>query len=199
MRVYIGPYTTWIGPFQIADWLRYVGVSEDRRFKIGEYLATTWVSNACDWVGSKKKRKVKIRIDRYDVWSMDITLAMIILPMLKQLKQDKQGSAFVDSEDVPPHLHKEGAPINLFEDVDIHFHERWEYVINELIWTFSQLQPECNGESAYFTHEKLLPGATLDAMMAAKMDVDEAGLKEYHARIANGLRLFGKYYQNLWD
>ena len=28
---------------------------------------------------------------------------------------------------------------------------------------------------------------------------DEEGMKEYEKRIQNGFRLFGRYYQNLWD
>ena len=35
---------------------------------------------------------------------MDRTLAHIIIPMLKQLKETKHGSAMVDDEDLPPHM-----------------------------------------------------------------------------------------------
>ena len=35
----------------------------------------------------EKERKVNIRIDNYDLWSMDHTLSLIILPMLKKLKE----------------------------------------------------------------------------------------------------------------
>jgi hypothetical protein len=45
-----------------------------------------------------------IKIDRWDTWNMDSTLAPIILPMLKQLREDKHGSGIVDIEDVPEHL-----------------------------------------------------------------------------------------------
>jgi hypothetical protein len=31
------------------------------------------------------------------------------------------------------------------------------------------------------------------------MKVDRAGLEAYQKRMANGFRLFGKYYQGLWD
>ena len=33
-----------------------------------------------------------VKIDRYDTWSMDHTLADIILPMLKQLNTEKHGA-----------------------------------------------------------------------------------------------------------
>ena len=37
------------------------------------------------------RRKIKIQIDKWDTYSMDHTLAMIIYPMLLQLKATKHG------------------------------------------------------------------------------------------------------------
>ena len=34
-------------------------------------------------------QKISVRIDRWDTWSIDTTLAHIIVPMLKQLKESK--------------------------------------------------------------------------------------------------------------
>ena len=102
MKVYIGPYTNWIGPYQIADKIPFI--REQTKEKIGDWLAETWVLDFCSWIDSKKERKIKVRIDPYDTWNMDRTLAVIILPMLKQLKQTKHGSALVDDEDVPPEM-----------------------------------------------------------------------------------------------
>src|SRR6056300_1762589 len=50
------------------------------------------------------KQTEKIRIDPWDTWSMDHTLAPIILPMLKQLKETKHGAPYVDPKDVPIEL-----------------------------------------------------------------------------------------------
>ena len=52
----------------------------------------------------KGNQKVSIRIDPWDTWSMDTTLAHIVLPMLKQLKATKHGAPQVDVEDVPEEL-----------------------------------------------------------------------------------------------
>lgn len=46
------------------------------------------------------ERKVSIRIDRWDTYDMDQTLAMLIVPMLKQLKESKQGAPNTDSTDL---------------------------------------------------------------------------------------------------
>jgi hypothetical protein len=56
------------------------------------------------WIHSKQKRTVKVRIDSYDTWNMDSTLAHIVLPMLKQLIDNTHGSGMVDLEDVPAEL-----------------------------------------------------------------------------------------------
>ena len=47
---------------------------------------------------SKQFKKSKIQIDKFDVWSLDHTLAEIILPCLLQLKDVKHGlpNEFVD-------------------------------------------------------------------------------------------------------
>jgi hypothetical protein len=91
MKVFIGRYQTWWGPYQIADLLQKIGVSEDTCCKIGDWLSKTWVDKACEWIHSKNNRKISIHIDKWDTWGMDNTLAMIILPMLKQLKATKHG------------------------------------------------------------------------------------------------------------
>lgn len=46
MRVKIGPYINWWGPFQIADLLRFVGFSKKRRRRIG-----TWERHICNNIG----------------------------------------------------------------------------------------------------------------------------------------------------
>ena len=90
MKVRIGKYVRWVGPYQIAETLKYIGVSEKQYDKIGKWLSNTWVDGLCQWIHSKQKRRVFVHIDNYDVWSMDSTLAYIILPMLKKLKEQKQ-------------------------------------------------------------------------------------------------------------
>ena len=50
------------------------------------------------WTKTTNRRKVSIQIDTWDTWNADGTLAMIIYPMLLQLKATKQGvpSEFVN-------------------------------------------------------------------------------------------------------
>lgn len=208
MKVYIGPYTNWFGPYQLAEkilfwkkedddsvhqlseWLAY-GRIEPRDIQphernVNEWMAkikererqVTWLYKLLAWIDSKKKRRVIVKIDNYDTWSMDHTLSYIIVPMLKQLKETKHGAPYVDDKDVPKELRStSAAPKENDWDVDANHFKRWDWVLDEMIWSFEQKLSD-----QYFY----------------KMD-DEAEYKKYDKRLRNGFVLFGKYYQNLWD
>lgn len=119
----------------------------------------------------KKNRKVRISIHDYDLWSMDTTLALIIATMLRALKEAKQGSPYVEDEDVPENIQTTSAtPTENEYDVDEFHHNRWDWVLDEMIWTFTSIA-----------------------------NVDDQLSKQKQMRLDNGLRLFGRYYQNLWD
>jgi hypothetical protein len=177
MKIRIGPYIHWIGPFQIAEKIPFI--SEDTQDKIAEWISETWIIRFLTWIHEKRNRKIDIRIDPYDTWSMDHTLALIIVPMLKQLRDTKHGSPLVDNEDVPPHMRYSSlGPDEPEWHPDNWVHYKWEWVLNELIWTFEQL-----------TKDDDLELYSLDLVKQI----------EYNDRIKNGLRLFGKYYRGLWD
>ena len=179
MYIKIGPYKNWIGPYQLTDLLQKVGVSENQCDKLGMWLSGTKLANLCKWVDSKRKRKIQVRIDKYDTWSMDVTLSYIILPMLKQLKETKHSAADVDDKDVPKKLRSISSPKKKKNEIDHdpagliakndNWFARWDWVLDEMIWAFS-------------------------------LHLEEDSWPEKHnKRMQNGFRLFGKYYQNLWD
>jgi hypothetical protein len=203
MKVNMGKYTTWVGPYQLADLLQKVGVSEDQCHHIGEYLSNTKVNDLCEWVESKKKRKVKVRIDYFDTWSMDETLAPIILPMLKQLKGTKHGSPIVDLEDVPDYLRPswDYRP----HETDPFYHYRWTWIMNEMIFAFESLtndwEEQFNLVHGEWHSEELVDNKAGHSILVwdVKPVTDYEGRKAYQDRISNGFRLFGKYFQALWD
>jgi len=124
-------------------------------------------------------REEHIVIHSYDTWNMDHTLALIILPMLKQLKATTHGAPSVDDKDVPKELKSISAPPkeNEYDTDDNHF-KRWDYVLDEMIYAFDC---KANKDEPYIRIE----------------DIEEA--KKEQERISNGFRLFGKYYEGLWD
>lgn len=216
MRVKIGPYRSWFGPYQLADLLKYVGIKdEDKLHEIGGKLADTWVGPFLSWIDSKKKRTIKVKIDRYDVWSMDNTLAYIVLPMLKMLRENKQGAPFVDDVDVPDELKSTAAPpkANEWDTDDNHF-KRWDYVLDEMIFAFEAQFNDWEEKFSSGTMDRIFVPIDKDGNEVPKEQaafyrwdsgpndtytVDWYGRKAYADRVAKGYALFGKYYQSLWD
>ena len=217
MKVFLGSYTTWIGPYQIADllcfWVRPVkdecGFDSKPEWvhDFGTWLAEdkngepSRLARFCEWVQSKRKRTEFVHIDNYDVWSMDNTLALIIHPMLLKLKTQKHGYGFIDDKDVPKELRsnatgaREG--IKNKYDWDNYAEARYSWMLDELIWTFEQLCNDDN-ESQFYDHTESSKEKDFNRSIQ-KLKVDRVGLELHQKRIENGLRLFGKYFRTLWD
>jgi hypothetical protein len=225
MKVYMGPYTTWIGPYQIAEkilfwkdkYVIYDGVSyEDHPDRIAiEKLAVfldkiPGLTKFCHWINDKKKRKINIHIDNYDVWCADHTLAVIIVPMLKKLKEQKQGSPHVDNKDVPKHLRSTAAKRLTKEEkntghTDELWGQRWEWVLDEMIWAFEQHAAD-DWDSQFYSGEAdtmLVKDAEGHTILTTgpnhTFKVDFEAREAAYKRMANGRQLFAKYYQNLWS
>ena len=156
-----------------------------------------------------KNRKIKVHIDGYDVWSADHTLAYIIHPTLVKLREVMHGSPLVDDEDVPDYLKSTAAPPKENEyDTDDNHHDRWKWVLDEMIWAFSQILDE-NADSQFHTgnydirwEETEINGKKMYEMVHGPNNThefDREGYDKWNARISNGLILFGKYYRGLWD
>jgi hypothetical protein len=249
MKVNLGPYKNWFGPYQLAEALCFWAKKETDEYgfpktpdwvhNFGEWLAhgsveeddhttifprrdrpATKLYKFLLWVYSKKKRRVDIRLDPWDTWNVDSTLSLLILPLLKQLKEKQHGSGIVDLEDVPKHLRYTSTPswdsqytFDFYKaEDDAGVHERWAWVMDELIWTFEQLQPDYDWEAQYESgdHDMYSEPCEWDENGKPKMyEIKRGPLNTYkvdwekrgahNARIQNGLMLFGKYYRNLWD
>lgn len=187
------------------------------KVNIGKYPKRRWWHKFAYWhLGYEPKVKEKIVIEEFDTWSMDHTLAKIILPMLIQLKETKHGSPLIDDEDVP-HLYKQGTSSNESAIYDLfasqyqdelfwnQYEERWEYVIGEMIWAFEQKVLD-EWQSQYSKGEYDFQWTEVENGMSEMtagpnhtFEVDDKGIKAHQERMTNGFRLFGKYYEGLWD
>ena len=160
------------------------------RVKIGNYpnhrFYHNWLYN---WFGYSPKQKTSIKIHKWDTWSMDHTLAPIILPMLVQLKETKHGAPWVDDEDVPEELRSTSAPPkeNEYDTDDFHF-KRWDWILGEMIWAFEHKSKEMDAGDI-----------CADKCANFGDPVCKACMKETQERLTNAFALFGKYYENLWD
>lgn len=144
----------------------------------------------------RKNRAEKIEIERFDTWSMDHTLALIIHPMLVQLKDTKHGAPNVDDEDVPENLQSVNAPPKENDyDTDAYWFDRWDWVLDEMIWSFNEKNKDDSEKDFYGPYTE----SEDDTSFGHFEWIDHAGMKSHRERISNGFRLFGKYYENLWD
>ena len=239
MKVKIGPYTNWFGPYQLAEMLCFWAKDVEDEYGLkrkpdwvhnfGEWLAygsvkpepevgetytlfdndrkPTLLHRFLTWIHSKQKRTIKVHVDRWDTWSMDDTLAHIILPMLKQLKATKHGAPYVDLTDVPKELHGKKLTKKQKDngEVDDKHFERWDWVLDEMIFAFENKVND-DWEEQFETGEydfqwKKLEDGNSQMVKGPNhtAETDWEGRKKYQERISNGFRLFGKYFENLWD
>lgn len=201
MKVFIGHYYHWFRPAKwYKDWILWAygfGYKVDyekidmqrlddttERIHDGRiYTALMAVEN---WVGNRYQRPVRVKIHAYDVWSLDNTLSLIILPALKMLKEKKQGSPYVEDADVPEELRSTAAPALTEEEqryghTDANFHKRWEWALDEMIWAFENMADDA------------------DDQFFAQKPFDRDGYQAWQERKTRGFTLFGKYFEALWD
>ena len=106
------------------------------------------------------KRTEFVKLHKYDSWNADHTLALIILPLLKQLKETKHGAPHVDDEDVPEELRSTatGAREGLENDYDLdhNWFKRWDWVMDEIIWHSNKCSMKIVIANSSSGNEKLL-------------------------------------------
>jgi hypothetical protein len=141
---------------------------------------------------------------------MDNTLALIVVPMLEKLRENVVSGPSVDDEDVPENLRSTAAPALTEEQkncghTDDNWFKRWEWVLDEMIWTFKQHSND-GWEEQYYSGEvdwslvksEDSSGPILVTGPNHTFESDSEGIKKHRERMQNGRRLFAKYYESLW-
>jgi hypothetical protein len=166
----------------------------------------------------KGNRKVNVQIEHFDTYSLDHSLAYIILPALIQLKQSKMGvpSEFADVG---------GADYDSQDSFDFYKEthdacfdiacKKWDEILDKMIWSFQQIL--CDEWENKYHHGKAKfdwepdqdytdPVTGKTEKMFRMVDknpkdhwLDINGMRLHEERIQEGLSLFGKYYKHLWD
>jgi hypothetical protein len=213
MKVWISRYRNhWLSPYVILTKICFWEKDEDRIYNLKEDASNPYVlwvkllDPVCQGIqkvlDTVHPRWTYVRIDPWDTWSMDHTLADIILPMLKQLKETKHGAPFTEDDDVPEYLrsHMAQPKENEWDTDSLHF-MRWDWILAEMIWAFEQ-KTDDDADSQFFDHsdcgDEKFPW-NQDGQYVSKIKYDKEGHAAWQARKDNGFRLFGKYYENLWD
>jgi len=175
------------------------------KVKIGKYPKHRWYSNFLyEKFGWRNEPTIKVKIDEWDTWSMDHTLSHIILPMLKQLNKHKHGAPYVSLDDVPQDLWPPEGEVVPDGDTDSSFFKRWDWVMGEMIFAFQSKDDDWEARFSSGEHDMLTIKRDdgFHELVKGPNDtykVDWEGRQAYQDRISNGFRLFGKYYENLWD
>ena len=220
MKVYISNYRDhWISPYTILEKVFFW-----REIDYDEPIIDKWanrlepISKAIKKIlDTVRPRVVDVKIDYWDTWSMDPTLAPIILPMLKQLRDTKHGSPMVDFADVPEYMRTTTTEdwdsqkvfdfYNEDEPEGYDVHKRLEWVLNEMIFAFEHIVDD-SWEEAFRSGEidmQFVPCpnnpeiSTMEHGPNHTYVCDYDGIQKVYDRIDNGLRLFGKYFRHLWD
>ena len=202
MKVYLSKYRYhWISPYTVLEkvfFWREIDYDEPIIDKWSDRLTPICqgIQKVLDFIHPKINY---VKIDQWDTWSIDYTLSLIIVPMIKQLKETKHGAPFVDDEDVPEELKSTSAPPKEDDyDTDENHFKRWDWVLDEMIWAFEQ-KLNYNSEDKFFDHAEWDEKEKDFGKNFHKIKIDQVGLKVHEDRKANGFRLFGKYYSGLWD
>jgi len=187
------------------DW---VEVWSEHLMPISKFIQTI-----LDWIHPKIDF---VKIDRWDTCSMDQSLGQIVLPMLRQFKSKSHGAPLVEDVDVPEELKSSSAPpIEKEHGTDGNYFKRWDWALSEMIFAFES-KLDTSWQDAFTFGEIDMVFVPIDhaGNEVAKKDAkyfqwvdgpnntyecDYEGMKVVEDRIQNGFRLFGRYYQNLWD
>ena len=172
------------------------------------------------WTKTTNRRKVNIQLDPWDTWNADGTLALIIYPMLLQLKETKHGvpSELVNDVGGEDYVHQES--FDFYKESHQEAWEiaskRWDDILDKMIWSFGQLAYENyddkyhhgKGDYDWIETDKPYPNPVTGKMEPTYQMVDRnpdahwydvEGHTLHNERIQEGLELFGKYFRSLWD
>jgi hypothetical protein len=123
-------------------------------------------------------QKIRYGVSDQECWSLDCTITRFILPRLKHFKK------------INVHSH----PADLTP-------EKWEEILDEMIWTFEYLDND--DKFNQFPQSCMNHAFGNDRTKSVQEQIDwEKYLdkyKELDKRKDEGLMLFAKYYQHLWD
>lgn len=161
-----------------------------------------------------KQRKIRVKIQRWDTWSLDHTLALIIHPALIAFRASAPG--------VPGCFTVEGAQTKSAFKAAQH---AWHGILDEMIFAFGEIATNYPGRDQASARRAAMvaaPPAVVSKKVSAKITAKTRSssrsgggtparvvptvvapppsepLEAYEARIEHGLALFAKYYTALW-
>lgn len=170
-----------VSQFMIADIIGFLlGYSKDQVFDLGHTIYHSKFGRFLDRFSFKPKREIEVTFS--DVVDLDHTLATIIYHSLVKYRDEAVEIVCISCDEEDYRGDNPNAELD----------ERGLWMINELIWTFENImRPK--------SFLELVPGTTEKTKVPFNQKYKRIpGEEEYQKRIENGLKLFGKYFRNLW-
>lgn len=99
------------------DFLNWCGLSNRKNHKIHDWLKSLKLI--------ERDQKIKIRVDSWDTWNADITMARLIAAILEKFRDDMHGY---------PHS------IDPVDANDLEDELAWDYIVDEVIYVFTHYE-----------------------------------------------------------
>jgi hypothetical protein len=164
-----------------------------------------------------KERKIDVLVERWDTYSVDHTLAFIMLPLLLQLKDTMQGVPGEFTQSVGSDTDGNYCFDFIQDDQDEVFDtncKKWYDTLDKIIWSFQQIIDDDYSNKYHHGDMKIgwkpitLPNPITGVVEEMYEMVDEnpnehwydyLGHQLHEDKIQEGFELFGKYFRSLWD
>lgn len=194
MKVRIGD---WSATRPFYDFFEKIGLSNETNHKIHDFLAKLKLI--------ERKRVVKIKLDSWDSYDATATIAMIVVPILKDLKEKKRGTPVsmypedhvcwkLETESEEEYQAREKAAGDAAEKL-------WDEILDKMIFAFESYINTDWEDKFWIVHPEL-DWNEQEAEKPLKWKVegqfDREGYDAYKEKIQEGLQLFAKHYGSLW-
>lgn len=164
-----------------------------------------WWNDFSFWV-KNKYQKLRYGYSHYDAWDFKSRHAEWCVPRLKHLRDNHIGYPVQMEDEEYLGDTQSVAPEKGNWESEKHFDEcskKWEDILNKMIWSFEHLDDhiepiypdDYDKRQKKFTYED--GSVAYEALDDRKPDYTP--IEEHEKRVQEGLDLFAKYYQNLWD
>ncbi len=142
MKVYIGEYKNSFGTWQLTKILfGWVIKNEETLDKIHEFFdSLPWLVKTLEYIDNLRgieasgSQDVFVKIDHWDTWSLDVTLAHVISPALHSFRDGMVGYKVLDKEDLPDEFKD--------ETIDGNLEKGWQWALDEMIFSFDFIKSD---------------------------------------------------------
>ena len=185
MRVYIGDHPPAPSLYEFECWLAEKHIlNEKQAEKVVDFLRKKLhIDDILALIPKIFPRKIKVKIHPYDSWNAGNTLAHVILPVVKQLRETTHSYPGGDVTE-----------------------EEWNDILEKIEWSMTQIldedwedqytivPPEIDWDNDEVNEDGLRP-----IKWKVRGEYDWDGMNKHQEKIQEGCELLGKWFTHLWD